>query len=168
MADIIKECDFVINELSQFSSGIISLGSIITDNRIDVFENQIKYELPLDFKYILKQYNGISLSGVEVYGLDLALRGSSLDEIYQFEHFKAAHKMPLFFLPFSPDGRGNHYCLNLDKKQDGQCPVVFWQWDFEYKSDDEVEECYNSFLDWIKEEMIDWTLGDYNYDGTER
>ncbi|TSD67144.1 SMI1/KNR4 family protein [Inquilinus sp. KBS0705] len=168
MADIIKHSDHIIAELTKFDSEIALLGPPITDNRLEDFERHINLKLPLDFKYMLSVHNGISLAGVEIYGIDEALQGSSLDAVYKFEHFEVGHKMPAHFLPFSPDGRGNHYCLNLSKIKDDQCPVVFWQWDFEYESIDDVEECNINFLSWVKEVMIGWTLEDYNYDGTEK
>ena len=48
------------------------------------------------------------------------------------------------------------------------CPIVFWQWDYLYEDIKEVETCNSSFLDWIQEVVIDWTLEDYNYDGSEK
>jgi hypothetical protein len=166
---IIKSSDLVIADLKKFDKGITYLGQKINDDRLEVFEKQIRFQLPLDFIYILKKHNGISLAGIEIYGLDKKLRGSSLDEVYEFEHKeKIYNPMPKYFLPFSPDGRGNHYCLNLSKLVDGICPVVFWQHNFIYNTFDDVEECNNDFMSWIKEIMIESTLEDYNYDGTEK
>lgn len=76
--------------------------------------------------------------------------------------------MPLEFLPFSSDGRGNHYCLDLSRLKGGSCPVIFWQWDFQYPNIEAVETCNESFYDWLDEVMIGWTLEEYNYDGSLR
>lgn len=156
-----------MKELSKFSADLLYLAPQITDSRLELFEKQIGYELPSDFKYLLKKHNGISLCGVEILGLDTALRGSSLDEVYKFEHFDVGNAMPKIFMPFSPDGYGNHYCLDLSRLEEGFCPVVFWQHDADYETHD-VETCNESFISWVKEVMIDWTLEDYNYDGTEK
>ena len=168
MEDIFNECDWVINELNKFNKSIVSLGLPITDNRLEIFENQIGFAFPSDFKYILKKHNRISLSGTEIYGIDEKFKGSSLVDIYKYEHFSVEHKMPKEFLPFSPDGRGNHYCIDLSKLKNGLCPVLFWQWDFHYSNNDEIEYCNDNFIYWIKEVMIEWTLEDYNYDGSEK
>ncbi|MGK6353563.1 SMI1/KNR4 family protein [Parapedobacter sp. DT-150] len=169
MEDIIEESKNVLNELYRFSSSIIHLGTSVKDDRLELFEKEIGYTLPKDFKYILSKHNGISLLGTEVLGIDLSFKGGSLDEVYKFEHFNVEHKMPLEFLPFSPDGRGNHYCLNLAKIDGrGVCPVVFWQWDYNYTGVEEVEESNESFLEWINEVMIEWKLEDYDYDGNEK
>jgi cell wall assembly regulator SMI1 len=76
--------------------------------------------------------------------------------------------MPHHFLPFSNDGRGNHYCLDLSRLTGQSCPVVFWQWNYDYASLEEVEACNDNFVSWVKEVMIDWTLEMYNYDGSKK
>lgn len=115
MLKIFLQCDALLNEIYKFSDKVLHLGSSIEDDQLNLFEQQIDYSIPLDFKYILKKHNGISLDGTEILGLDKKLRGSSLGEVYNFEHLASGYKMPKEFLPFSPDGKGNHYCLNLKK-----------------------------------------------------
>jgi hypothetical protein len=168
MIDIISDCKLVIEKIKKFSSHILKIGNEIDDSRFEDFEEKIGYKLPLDFKYILKKFNGITLVGVEIYGLDIKFRGLSLSEIYSYEHFEVSNRMPRHFLPFSPDGRGNHYCLDLSKLSHGVCPIVFWQWNCEYNIINKVEVCNDSFLEWIKEVMIEWTLEDFNFDGSRK
>lgn len=166
--DILKKCDLIIDELNKFASNLTAFGDPILDDRLIAFENKISYLLPGDFKYLLTQFNGFSLYGTEVYGIDESLRGSSLDKVYDFEHSANYYKeMPDYLVPFSPDGRGNHYCLVLSKSTLSY-PIAFWQHDLPYQSFDEVEICNNSFVEWVEEVMIRWTLEDYNYDGTEK
>jgi cell wall assembly regulator SMI1 len=147
---------------------MVYLGPAITDDRLEVFEKRIGFALPVDFKYIFGQHNGLSLEGTEVYCLDKELRGSSLDNVCYYEHFEVYNPMPTNFVPFSPDGRGNHYCLELSTNSAETCPVVFWQHDFEYDAIEDVERCNTSFVDWINDVMISWKLEDFNYDGTEK
>ncbi|MFY1048499.1 SMI1/KNR4 family protein [Chryseobacterium sp. GP-SGM7] len=166
--EIIEECNKRLEELYKFSNEILFLGESILDSRIEDLEKEIGYKLPEDFKYIIKKHNRIILAGTQVYGLSQELKGSSLDMIYKFEHFEAENPMPKFFFPFSPDGQGNHYCLDLSKITDEICHVVFWQWDIEYEDIEDVEVCNDSFIDWIDEVMIDWNLEVYNHDGSEK
>jgi cell wall assembly regulator SMI1 len=166
--EIVEKCNKTLEELYKFSSEILLLGENILDSRIEDFEKIIGLKLPEDFKYIIKKHNGITLAGTEFYGLSSKFEGNSLDKIYTFEHSEVENPMPNFFFPFSPDGQGNHYCLDLSKIQDNICPVVFWQWDFEYDDIEDVEVCNTSFVDWIDEVMIEWTIKIYNYDGTEK
>ncbi|UZT99053.1 SMI1/KNR4 family protein [Chryseobacterium fluminis] len=165
---LLEKCDNALQELYKFSEDILYLGEPITASRIEILEQEIGYKLPEEFVYILKKHNGIILCGTEVYGLASELRGRSLDIIYKFEHFEVENPMPVYFFPFSPDGRGNHYCLDLSKAAGGMCPVVFWQWDFEYNDFDSVEVSNNSFTEWVNEVLIEWTKETYNYDGTEK
>lgn len=166
--EIIKRCNNTLEELYKFSADILLLGEPILDSRIEHLESEIGYQLPEDFKYILKKHNGITLAGTEIFGLSPELRGGSLDMIYKFEHFEVENPMPKNFFPFFPDGQGNHYCLDLSKMENGICPVIFWQWDFEYENIEDVEVCNDNFVDWIDEVMIEWTLQIYNYDGSEK
>lgn len=166
--EIIVDCDNSLNKLYKFSNDILFLGNPISDNRIAEFEKQIGFELPSDYKYILIKHNSFSLAGDEVLGLGKEFRGSSLEEVYHFEHEEVHNPMPKEFLPFSPDGFGNHYCFDLSRLEKNLCPVVFWQHDYEYANNEDVEVCNNNFTDWINEVMIEWTLEDINYDGSEK
>jgi cell wall assembly regulator SMI1 len=168
MEEVIKNCDLILTELNKFSKDMINLGPAISDDRLEIFENELNFELPVDFKYILKRHNGISLSGNDICGIGESYGGQSLDKLYEFEHDNGPNKMPLFFLPFSPDGFGNHYCLNLSKNSKGICPIVFWQHDFIYEDLNDVEECNANLTEWIKEVLIEWTLEDYSYDGAKK
>ena len=132
------------------------------------FENEIQYKLPKDFKYFIKEFNGFSLNGTEVNGIGKEFMKTSLDELYNFEHNEVENPMPKYFMPFSPDGYGNHYCIDLSRNENEICPIVFWQHDCNYENMDEVETCNQSFTEWIDEVMIEWTLEEYNYDGTEK
>ncbi len=158
----------IIAELYKFSESILDLGKPIKDDRLEIFEKNIGYSLPSDYKNFMTKHNGFSLFGTLIYGIDKELRGSSLDVVYEFEHYKVFNKMPSFFIPFSPDGRGNHYCLDLSKLTNDVCPIIFWQCDYKYENIEDIEICNNSFLDWIQEVVIDWTLEDYNYDGSKK
>ncbi|MEO3405729.1 SMI1/KNR4 family protein [Mucilaginibacter sp. CAU 1740] len=157
-----------MKELLLFSKNILYLGAEIEDDRLNLLEKEVGFQLPLDFKYLLTKHNGISLMGTGIYGLDKTLLGSSLDEIYRFEHFETENNMPPSLFPFSPDGFGNHYCFDLSEIKNGVCPVVFWQHDFIYSDKSELEVCNPDLVSWIKEVMIEWTLEDTNYDGSDK
>lgn len=154
--------------LLKFSDSILTLGNPILDNRIEEFENIIGYKLPKDFKWFIEKNNGFSLLGNEVNGLGEEFLNTSLDKVYNFENSEVENPMPKYFLPFSPDGYGNHYCLDFSRIENEICPIVFWQHDFKYENLTEVETCNDSFVEWVNEVLIEWTLEEYNYDGTEK
>jgi cell wall assembly regulator SMI1 len=131
MNTITKEkADKLLTELRKFSDVICELGDPINDNRLEEFETKFGSKLPEDFKYILRQHNSFSIFGTEVHGFDLNQTGQSIDEVFNFEHFEAGNSMFPEFLPFSPDGFGNYYCLDLSRIQDDVCSIIFWQHDY--------------------------------------
>lgn len=95
MEEVTKNCDLVLTELNKFSKDMVNLGPAISDDRLEIFENELNFELRVDFKYILKRHNGVSLSGNEICGIDESYGGQSLDKLYEFEHDDGPNKMPL-------------------------------------------------------------------------
>jgi cell wall assembly regulator SMI1 len=158
----------IIEELEKFSRDILSLNTSVKQGEILRFEEKYNLKLPLDYKTLINKYNGISLYGVSVYGINEGNNSYSLEECYSFEHYEVENKMPLYLIPFSPDGGGNHYCFDSRKNDKDSCPIIFWQHDYPYSDEDLPEVTNTNFVDWVKEVMIDWTLEDYNYDGTEK
>src|SRR5437868_4869689 len=151
-----------IAEIEKFSRDILSLNGPVDEKEIMTFEETYNLILPSDYKVLLKKYNGISLHGVDLYGITEANDSYSLEECYLFEHYEVTNEMPLYLVPFSPDGGGNHYCFDTRLNNDTSCPIVFWQHDYSYSEEDPPEVINSSLADWMKEVMIDWTLEDYN------
>ncbi|TPE45917.1 SMI1/KNR4 family protein [Pontibacter mangrovi] len=166
MNSIELQCEKVLESLHQFSDDLLNLGEPILDNRLSEFEHQIGFQLPFDFSYILTKHNYISLAGTEIFGIGREFREESLDKVYSFEQNGIENPMPKEFLPFSPDGRGNYYCLDLSRIKDDSCPVVFWQhdYDYNYSNKEEVETCNENFIGWVQEVMIGWTMEDYGFE----
>lgn len=158
----------IINELHKFSKDIFEMGSRIEDRRIEDFEKYHNLILPDDFKQFMKKINGFSLMGTEVYSFDITKK-ESIETVYQYEHFEVVIPQYSYLVPFSPDGRGNFYCIDtIHQLGNGRFPVVFWVSNYEYTKEDTPEITHNNFLDWIQEVVLDWILEDYNYDGSEK
>jgi cell wall assembly regulator SMI1 len=155
----------IINELLKFDDSLIELGESVADDRYEKLEEKIGFTLPASFKSLLKKFNFISLYGTSINGLDAKFRDTSLDRLYEIEHYEVGNPMPNELFPFSADGYGNHYCFDLTNKYD---KVLFWQHDIDYTNKSEIEVDNESFLEWINEIMIESTLEDYNYDGSEK
>ena len=157
-----------IAELLKFSDKILELNNSINDNRINSFENEFKITLPDDFKNFISKINGFSLMGNKVYGFNKNIP-ESIENVYRFEHFDVLYPQYEKLVPFCNDGRGNFYCLDTSKnnKKDN-CPIVFWVSNYEYSLEDLPEIVYNSFIEWLNEVIIEWTLESYDYDGNEK
>ncbi|MES2520442.1 MAG: SMI1/KNR4 family protein [Bacteroidota bacterium] len=160
--------EIIINELRKFSDDILELGNNINDNRIEEFEQHCNLTISPDFKQFMKKVNGFSLMGTEVYGFDKD-KVNAIENIYYREHFEVRSPQYPYLVPFSPDGRGNFYCLDtLNQLENGDFPIIFWVSNYEYTKEDVPEITHNNFLDWVQEIVIDWILEDYNYDGSEK
>lgn len=158
----------IILELNKFSSKILYLNPPVDSIILGKFEQTYNLILPNDYKELLKATNGFSLMGEQVFGLFNDKRTESLDANYEYEHLHSLYPMPDYYIPFSPDGAGNHYCFDVSNLSDTSCAIVFWQSGYPYTKADGPEVTNNSFKNWIKEVIIDWTLEEYDYDGKKR
>lgn len=160
--------DDTIEELILFSNTILELGEPVGTQLIDDFEKKFNIKLPNDYRFFLSKHNGATLLGTSIYGILPKDSSNSLEGNYIFEHNEVGNEMYAYLVPFSPDGGGNHYCFDSRFHNQESCPVVFWQHDYNYSEDDMPEVTNESFVSWVKEVMIDWTLEEYEYDGTKR
>ena len=71
------------------------------------------------------------------------------------ERTEAIPQLAHDLVAFSPDGRGNHYCLDTCQMADEECPVIIWNHDG--TSDQRRQMTNQSFADWLSEQ-INWEL----------
>ena len=164
-----NKVDEIVSELSKFSDTLKTIGDPINDHAfIFRFEEKFNLTLPLDYKYFISQVNGFSLMGTVVYGIHSHVKEESLESVYVREHFKVKVPQYDYLVPFSLDGQGNFYCFNTKNLTDSgdSCSIVFWVSNYIYSKEDEPEIVNDSFVDWVNEVVIGWTLEDYDYDGT--
>jgi hypothetical protein len=157
----------IIEELRKFSQEIIELEPPVDSSLVEVFEQKHQLILPNDYKKLLTFSNGFSLMGIGVLGFSTNKSLYGLESVYQFEHYEVENPQPKHLVPFHNDGRGNHYCLDTNTINEFSCNIIFWQHDLNY-SHTAPEIVNHSLADWIQEVVINWTLEDYNYDGSER
>lgn len=156
----------VFEELQKFSSNLYELYPPIEKETIISFEKKHNVTLPNDYKLFLSKTNGIDFMGSVVFGIFDDSVFKSLGGAYLFEHFEVGNPMPSNLIPFSPDGAGNHYCFESNDNRAGK--IIFWQHDYLYTENDSPEVVNESFADWMKEVVIDWTLEDYDYSGNKK
>jgi len=169
--EIKRKCDKFIENFNKFSKSIKFIGNEVDNSIIFEFNKKFENKIPSDFLYILKNMNGFSLMGTEVLGFHNNEENTDdLTKIYHREHFLVELTMPDYFIPFSPDGYGNYYCLDISRynEDDFLCPIVFWEYGHSFVNGNDIETSHSSFIDWLEEVIINWTLEDYNYDGTQK
>lgn len=156
--------DDVLIELKKFSTEVVELFEPMDNSTIKDFENRHRVVLPDEYKKILLFSNGLSVRGSELLPLVSKRTKNTVEEIYRI----IKEVLPSNFLPVSPDGAGNYYCLSLATLKGGSCEVTFWQSDYEYSDLDLPEVVNASFSEFIKEVFIDWTLQDYDFNGNKK
>jgi len=158
----------VFEEVQKFSPTLYQLHEAVDGDKIDSFEQRYKISLPNDYKLFLSKTNGIDFMGVVVYGINDDTIFNSMDGSYIFEHYEAGNPMPFNLIPFSPDGAGNHYCFDSNSCTNESSKIIFWQHDLSYDLNNPPEVVNESFAEWVKEVVINWTLEEYDYNGNRR
>ena len=158
----------IISELEKFSTEIIETGFPLISQDVYDFEKRYNLILPREFKLFLEKYNGFSLMGSKILGFNRD--ADSIDSVYHYEHKLVGIPQYDYLVPFHNDGRGNFYCHDTRNCSINPetCPVVFWVSNYRYEGTDQPEITNESFSDFIQEVIIDWTLEEYNYDGSKK
>ena len=159
-----QQIDELITKLQSYSDDIISCqGKILEEDILDT-EKKLGITLPSDFRYFLSRMNGFSLYGdilIPIVDSTENFIQPDIIEVNKREHTEVENEMPDFFLPFAANGRGDHYCFDLRKKNlDGTSPVIFWQWDYSFFHPDDIDQTHNNFIGWVEEliEAVDEEL----------
>lgn len=165
-----EEVEAMFVEMNKFSPEVADFGEPAEPALIDAFEAATQVTLPADYKLAISRSNGFSIMGDEVYGILGTNVPLSLESVYRREHEEVRYPQPDYLVPFSSDGGGNFYCFDTRyiTKNGTSCPVVFWVSNYQYTETDTPEVVYNSFVDFVNEVIIGWTLKGFDYEGNER
>ena len=141
----------IIKIIESFKNDYVEYFSPVEQKSITEFERKLKIKLPDDYVSFLQFSNGIFIDGDEVFGI--SNKRYDLFKAYELEHTEVEFPMFDYIVPFSPDGRGNFYCFDI---QHGT--IIFWVSNYVYNDADVPEVVNDNFLDWFKEVMLDWTI----------
>jgi cell wall assembly regulator SMI1 len=158
----------IVKEISRFSPDVLEVKPAVDPKKIEAFELNFGVLLPLDFKSFLGVFNGLKLFGSTILGIENDALEYGLWRCTEFEQNVDENPIPNYLIPFAPDGGGNHYCFDTRFNDDISCPIIFWQYDYNYSDEDPPEVVNESFAFWVQDVILDWNLEDYNYDGSEK
>ncbi|MEL6822330.1 MAG: SMI1/KNR4 family protein, partial [Calditrichota bacterium] len=155
-------------EIQKYNSEVITTYPGINNQTILDLEVKLKSRLPGDFKRFLTIINGFELMSDIIYGIHNDPK-MGLYNNYVWELKESNNPIYHYLLPISPNGFGDHYCLDLNSLSEDatRCEVVFWQHDYEYSDGDTPDKESSSFTDYLEELIMD--VGEnYNYDGSDK
>jgi cell wall assembly regulator SMI1 len=119
-----------------------------SEAQIGEAEATLGVKFPRSYRWFLLTYG--AMSGAEdIYGVShnlpdyLSLVQNVLAERTQFEPH-----IPHSLIPVSPDGSGNHYCIDTARMVKGEAPIIFW----DHESDNtDLETTHATFADFLEE-----------------
>lgn len=119
-----------------------------TIERIREAEAVLGVSFPLSYQWFLLQY-GYAVWPDYVYGISSeAPLGLSVVSITNSSRTFFEPRLHSYLIPVSPDGWGNHYCLDTSRAVNGEAPVIFWN----HESDNlNLEITHETFLDFFEE-----------------
>jgi SUKH superfamily protein len=143
-------------QLVRDKAGEGSFGGGADDGAIADAERSLGVTLPAGYRWFVREF-GFSYWPIDIYGIvPGGLPGMQVVSNALTERHGVEPPLPQPLVPFSPDGWGNHYCLDTSRLSAGECPVVFWNHQLGASQTPKVTNA--SFLDWL-EEAVQTELG---------
>ena len=98
----------------------------VEDAAIDDAEEELSVKFPSEYRSFLKSFGALRWPEY-VCGLGNRLYPAQrVVAITKEERYEMEPNLPGHLIPVSPDGWGNHYCLDVSQASDDRCPVVLW------------------------------------------
>jgi cell wall assembly regulator SMI1 len=146
------EIKLILEKLSKFESPDFELFDSCPSTKIIELEKKLGYPFPNDFKEFLQITNGAIIDASYIYGIYDDNKAFDLFERYIWEKDSAENPIKKNYLPFYPDGFGNHNCLDLASydSTSGKCNVIFWQHDWFYEDGELPEVDAESFTEFLE------------------
>ncbi|RYE42992.1 MAG: molybdenum cofactor biosynthesis protein MoeA [Hyphomicrobiales bacterium] len=156
--------------------GLASLNPPATDEEISTLEEALGAELPHGFVSCLKIHNGQSESAGGLFDNSEFLSTSAIldqwkvwKELLDSGDFNGIESVPedgirrdwwnALWIPFTHNGGGDHYCLDLAPAKGGQVGQIITMW--HDMAERELQD--TSFEAWFENYVIAVTSGEYTY-----
>ncbi|MCY8755623.1 SMI1/KNR4 family protein [Bacillus haynesii] len=122
----------------------------ISIEKINEIQENLNVKLPESYKWFLKNYGSGRIFGVEILGYDL--EGAYVVE--QSENYRKYYYLPdgIVVIEYVDEFS---YCLDTNKMEDGECPVIVWANDAGY-GDVVANNFLEFFMEVLKESKENW------------
>ena len=131
-------------------------------------EAELGVTFPESYRLFLGQFSGGGLP-FEIYGVEPQALPEGQDYYFQnvvgmteSEREEVEPSLPLFLIPFTPNGMGDHWCLDTSRLVGSECPVIFWN--HEIDEQQELRQTHATFLDWLEEMASSEDIQEYYQD----
>jgi len=133
-------------QIKFFSDKECGVGATATE--IERAEAMLGTKFSESYRLFLQDYGWGRFAHQELYGLGSDVP-PHLDLIRntEAERNQMHPAMLLSLVPLLNDGAGNHYCLDVRKMRDSECPIVFW--DHELGEDQNPKPVFDAFDKWL-------------------
>jgi hypothetical protein len=123
-----------------------------TPREIELAEERLGVELPGSYKAFLGHFGWASLEGLDLYGLGEDVPTYlDLVKVALGERTHMRPRLPNRLVPLMNDGAGNLYCLEVESREQGECPVVFC--DHNLGESQDPEYVAPNLEAWLSEEL---------------
>ncbi len=136
----------MLNSIQTFPDKECGTGASVEE--IAETERLLGVSLLVSSRAFMRNFGWASFAHETLYGI-----GKSVPKPYELVRNAMAEwsvmmpAMPVYLIPLLNDGAGNHYCLNTLRREQGECPVVFW--DNEQSVQQVPKEVATSFAEWL-------------------
>ena len=155
------------NEINNYSVGVHQLNIGARIDEIHNFEEKYKVNLPKVYKDFLQVSNGgeIFFPGTVFAEVYISQSGPMIDGVFYLDssfYIKDKEDLPHEYLPIAILNYGDIVCIDLQKSNDYEAPVV--QWDIESK---EISRKWNRIVDWLMDALEEGAML-VDYEGNDK
>ena len=126
-----------------------------TPDELAAAEQALGSRFPDSYRWFQLEFGDIAQGPVDIYSVRTAEAAErNIVGINLEERHDAYPRLPARLIAFSDSGGGDLLCFDSSTRQDGECPVVWW--DHEGDEEQRPEPAASSFLDWLEGELREW------------
>ncbi len=131
----------------------VRLGVGVTEEVVREAERILSSRLPLSYREFLLRYGTAEIHSNDIYGLGESLpRHLNVIDATGTESFNGLFQLcngHVGHVCIAQNGRGDIFCLDTDRREGKECPVVFWDHEHPDPPKQKPRLIARSFANWI-------------------
>jgi cell wall assembly regulator SMI1 len=140
----------LIRRLRSLNGAVFGQGA--SPQEIAQAEQELGAEFPESYRAFLLRFGWGGVEHLELYGLGQDVPDyMNLIKVTLSERTEMKPRLPHRLVPIMNDGAGNHYCLDVEYSQQGECPMVYWDHNLSVSQDPQYVA--RNFEAWLSAEL---------------